>query len=123
MYKQQKIILLKRIMTGILVACLMIINNNTDKAYAENNYNESEQVVNVGITTDKSLYSANDDMSVTVTLTNYDNQFYGDITTMIVQLDYDESVITQLRMLQIKIVVWDFLMLMLVKAAALHINI
>ena len=94
MYKQQKIILLKRIMTGILVACLMIINNNADKAYAENNYNESEQVVNVGITTDKSLYSANDDMSVTVTLTNYDNQFYGDITTMIVQLDYDESVIT-----------------------------
>ena len=55
MYKQQKIILLKRIMTGILVACLMIINNNTDKAYAENNYNESEQVVNVGITTDNLL--------------------------------------------------------------------
>lgn len=94
MYKQQKMMLLKRLMIAILVVCLIIINNNTDKLYAENNYIESEQVVDVGINTDKNSYSVNDDMSVVVTLTNYDNRFDGDITTMIVQLDYDASVIT-----------------------------
>lgn len=71
----------------------ILILGFTYKINAKENYTESEQIVNINITTDAESYSANGKMSITVSLDNYNDQFTGDITTMIIELVYDSDVI------------------------------
>lgn len=79
----------------IIIICFVniLILGFTDKINAKENYTESEQIVNINITTDAESYSANGKMSITVSLDNYNDQFTGDITTMIIELVYDSDVI------------------------------
>ena len=79
----------------LIIICLVniLILGFTYKINAKENYTESEQIVNINITTDAESYSANGKMSITVSLDNYNDQFTGDITTMIIELVYDSDVI------------------------------
>ena len=99
----------------IIIICFVniLILGFTDKINAKENYTESEQIVNINITTDAESYSDNEKMSITVSLDNYNDQFTGDITTMIIELVYDSDVIKPkietVKKLQRKPEVWDFL--------------
>ncbi len=79
----------------LIIICFVniLILGFTYKINAKENYTESEQIVNINITTDAESYSANGKMSITVSLDNYNDQFTGDITTMIIELVYDSDVI------------------------------
>lgn len=79
----------------IIIICFVniLILGFTDKINAKENYTESEQIVNINITTDAESYSDNEKMSITVSLDNYNDQFTGDITTMIIELVYDSDVV------------------------------
>lgn len=91
-YKQNKKILLKQLIMVICFINLLVVGFNNN-VYAKDNYIESDQMVDISITTDKNSYSNNDNMSVTVSLNNYNNQFAGNITTMIIELDYDSDIL------------------------------
>ena len=75
---------LRRAAIGLL---LVIINITPIISYAD------ENKINLSVVTDKSEYTSGDVVDVDIRITNYDETFSGTVTTMIIELSYDDDVL------------------------------
>lgn len=75
---------LRRAAIGLL---LVIINITPIISYAD------ENKINLSVVTDKSEYTSGDVVNVDIRITNYNETFSGTVTTMIIELSYDDDVL------------------------------
>lgn len=66
---------------------LVIINITPIISYAD------ENKINLSVVTDKSEYASGNVVDVDIRITNYDETFSGTVTTMIIELSYDDDVL------------------------------
>lgn len=78
---------IKKIVLGLLVVILVSFNIAPVMSFAANDK------VELSIATDKSEYVSGDVISADVKITNYNDTFSGTITTMVIELTYDENLV------------------------------
>lgn len=78
---------IKKIVLGLLVVILVSFNIAPVMSFAANDK------VELSIATDKSEYASGDVISADVKITNYNDTFSGTITTMVIELTYDENLV------------------------------
>ena len=78
---------LRRAAIGLLLVIIVSINITPMISYAD------ENKINLSVVTDKSEYTSGDVVAVDIRITNYDETFSGTVTTMIIELSYDNDVL------------------------------
>lgn len=78
---------LRRAAIGLLLVIIVSINITPMISYAD------ENKINLSVVTDKSEYTSGDVVDVDIRITNYDETFSGTVTTMIIELSYDDDVL------------------------------
>lgn len=78
---------LRRAAIGLLLVIIVSINITPMISYAD------ENKINLSVITDKSEYTSGDVVDVDIRITNYDETFSGTVTTMIIELSYDDDVL------------------------------
>lgn len=78
---------LRRAAIGLLLVIIVSINITPMISYAD------ENKINLSVVTDKSEYASGDVVDVDIRITNYDETFSGTVTTMIIELSYDDDVL------------------------------
>lgn len=78
---------IKKIVLGLLVVILVSFNIAPVMSFAANDK------VELSVATDKSEYASGDVISADVKITNYNDTFSGTITTMVIELTYDENLV------------------------------
>ena len=78
---------LRRAAIGLLLVIIVSINITPMISYAD------ENKINLSVVTDKSEYISGDVVAVDIRITNYDETFSGTVTTMIIELSYDNDVL------------------------------
>lgn len=78
---------LRRDAIGLLLVIIVSINITPMISYAD------ENKINLSVVTDKSEYTSGDVVAVDIRITNYDETFSGTVTTMIIELSYDNDVL------------------------------
>ena len=78
---------LRRAAIGLLLVIIVSINITPIISYAD------ENKINLSVVTDKSEYTSGDVVNVDIRITNYNETFSGTVTTMIIELSYDNDVL------------------------------
>lgn len=78
---------LRRAAIGLLLVIIVSINITPMISYAD------ENKINLSVVTDKSEYTSGDVVDVDIRITNYNETFSGTVTTMIIELSYDDDVL------------------------------
>lgn len=78
---------LRRAAIGLLLVIIVSINITPIISYAD------ENKINLSVVTDKSEYTSGDVVNVDIRITNYNETFTGTVTTMIIELSYDNDVL------------------------------
>lgn len=78
---------LRRAAIGLLLVIIVSINITPMISYAD------ENKINLSVVTDKSEYTSGDVVNVDIRITNYNETFSGTVTTMIIELSYDNDVL------------------------------
>lgn len=78
---------LRRAAIGLLLVIIVSINITPMISYAD------ENKINLSVVTDKSEYTSGDVVNVDIRITNYNETFSGTVTTMIIELSYDDDVL------------------------------
>lgn len=78
---------LRRAAIGLLLVIIVSINITPMISYAD------ENKINLSVVTDKSEYASGDVVDVDIRITDYDETFSGTVTTMIIELSYDDDVL------------------------------
>ena len=78
---------LRRAAIGLLLVIIVSINITPIIIYAD------ENKINLSVVTDKSEYTSGDVVNVDIRITNYNETFSGTVTTMIIELSYDNDVL------------------------------
>lgn len=78
---------LRRAAIGLLLVIIVSINITPMISYAD------ENKINLSVVTDKSEYTSGDVVDVDIRVTNYNETFSGTVTTMIIELSYDDDVL------------------------------
>lgn len=78
---------LRRAAIGLLLVIIVSINITPIISYAD------ENKFNLSVVTDKSEYTSGDVVNVDIRITNYNETFSGTVTTMIIELSYDNDVL------------------------------
>lgn len=78
---------LRRAAIGLLLVIIVSINITPMISYAD------ENKINLSVVTDKSEYASGDVVDVDIRITDYDETFSGTVTTMIIELSYDNDVL------------------------------
>lgn len=78
---------IKKAVSGLLLVILVSFNISPVMSFAANDK------VELSVVTDKSEYASGDVVSTEVKITNYNDTFSGTITTMVIELTYDESIL------------------------------
>ena len=78
---------IKKAVLGVLLVILVSFNISPVMSFAANDK------VELSVVTDKSEYAAGDVISADVKITNYNDTFSGTITTMVIELTYDENLL------------------------------
>lgn len=78
---------LRRAAIGLLLVIIVSIKITPMISYAD------ENKINLSVVTDKSEYASGDVVDVDIRITNYDETFSGTVTTMIIELSYDDDVL------------------------------
>lgn len=78
---------LRRAAIGLLLVIIVSINITQIISYAD------ENKINLSVVTDKSEYTSGDVVNVDIRITNYNETFSGTVTTMIIELSYDNDVL------------------------------
>ena len=78
---------LRRAAISLLLVIIVSINITPMISYAD------ENKINLSVVTDKSEYASGDVVDVDIRITNYDETFSGTVTTMIIELSYDDDVL------------------------------
>lgn len=78
---------LRRAAISLLLVIIVSINITPMISYAD------ENKINLSVVTDKSEYTSGDVVDVDIRITNYNETFSGTVTTMIIELSYDDDVL------------------------------
>lgn len=78
---------LRRAAIGLLLVIIVSINITPIISYAD------ENKINLSVVTDTSEYTSGDVVNVDIRITNYNETFSGTVTTMIIELSYDNDVL------------------------------
>ena len=78
---------LRRAAISLLLVIIVSINITPMISYAD------ENKINLSVVTDKSEYTSGDVVNVDIRITNYNETFSGTVTTMIIELSYDDDVL------------------------------
>lgn len=78
---------IKKAVLGVLLVILVSFNISPVMSFAANDK------VELSVVTDKSEYASGDVISTDVKITNYNDTFSGTITTMVIELTYDENLL------------------------------
>ena len=78
---------LRRAAIGLLLVIIVSINITPIISYAD------ENKINLSVVTDNSEYTSGDVVNVDIRITNYNETFSGTVTTMIIELSYDNDVL------------------------------
>ena len=78
---------LRRAAIGLLLVIIVSINITPIISNAD------ENKINLSVVTDKSEYTSGDVVNVDIRITNYNETFSGTVTTMIIELSYDNDVL------------------------------
>ena len=78
---------LRRAAIGLLLVIIVSINITPIISYAD------ENKINLSVVTDKSEYTSGDVVNVDIRITKYNETFSGTVTTMIIELSYDNDVL------------------------------
>ena len=78
---------LRRTAISLLLVIIVSINITPMISYAD------ENKINLSVVTDKSEYTSGDVVNVDIRITNYNETFSGTVTTMIIELSYDDDVL------------------------------
>lgn len=78
---------IKKIVLGLLVVILASFNISPLMSFA------ADDKVELSVVTDRSEYASGDVISTDIKITNYNDTFSGTITTMVIELTYDENLL------------------------------
>ena len=78
---------IKKIVLGLLVVILASFNIAPLMSFA------ADDKVELSVVTDRSEYASGDVISTDIKITNYNDTFSGTITTMVIELTYDENLL------------------------------
>lgn len=78
---------IKKIVLGLLVVILASFNISPLMSFA------ADDKVELSVVTDRSEYASGDVISTDIKITNYNDTFSGTVTTMVIELTYDENLL------------------------------
>lgn len=78
---------IKKIVLGLLVVILASFNISPLMSFA------ADDKVELSVVTDRSEYASGDVISTDIKITNYSDTFSGTVTTMVIELTYDENLL------------------------------
>lgn len=78
---------IKKIVLGLLVVILASFNIAPIMSFA------ADDKVELSVVTDRSEYASGDVISTDIKITNYNDTFSGTVTTMVIELTYDENLL------------------------------
>ena len=78
---------IRKVVLGLLLIILVSFNLSPIMSYA------ADDKIELSVVTDKSGYTSGDVVDADIKITNYNDSFSGTITTMVIELTYDENLL------------------------------